>query len=216
MNARFAKLLQKAERKHLTSAEKDELAGLLNAPLLESPPIEFVSKHIINPSELEARISNISWFDHCSGPAQLDLTMGIERASSWAQAIGNLKWASNTEDMLSSWKNVQLAAQNQLTRWLCDNRPDDYSKWDEVAEKHEEPINALIKEKVTPFQKKHELPDCFSQSVTCDMSYALMENSFLWTGHRCCFFLELLWVYEAGHFPCGWVGKWPDGKLLVY
>ena len=43
-----------------------------------------------------------------------------------------------------------------------------------------------------------------------------MENSYLSSGHRCFFFLELLMVYEAGHFPCGWRGDWPDGKLIVY
>lgn len=216
MDARFAELLQKAKEEHLTSVEKNELARLLNAPLLERPLIDFVSKHSMKPSDVEVRINNIKWFDHCAEPVRLDLTMSIERVSSWAQAIGNLAWASQTEHMRSSWKNVQLAAQNQLTRWLCDNRPDDYSRWDDIAGKHEESTNALIREKILPFQKNHELPDCFIQSVNCDISFACMENSYLWTGHRCCFFLELLWVYEAGHFPCGWVGKWPDGKLLVH
>jgi hypothetical protein len=43
-----------------------------------------------------------------------------------------------------------------------------------------------------------------------------MENAYLGSGHSCFFFLELLTVYEAGHFPCGWVGDWPRGKLVVY
>jgi len=44
---------------------------------------------------------------------------------------------------------------------------------------------------------------------------ALMGNSYLDTHHPAHFFLELLWVYEAGHFPCGWLGDWPSGKLIV-
>jgi hypothetical protein len=43
-----------------------------------------------------------------------------------------------------------------------------------------------------------------------------MENSYLQSGHSAFFFLELLTVYESGHFPCGWQGEWPQGKLLVY
>jgi hypothetical protein len=43
-----------------------------------------------------------------------------------------------------------------------------------------------------------------------------MANSFLASGHRVFFFLELLGVYEAGHFPCGWRGEWPLGSLVVF
>jgi hypothetical protein len=45
---------------------------------------------------------------------------------------------------------------------------------------------------------------------------ALMENSYLGSGHTAFFFLELFLVYEAGHFPCGWVGEWPHGALRVF
>jgi hypothetical protein len=43
-----------------------------------------------------------------------------------------------------------------------------------------------------------------------------MQNSYLQSGNSAFFFLELLTVYESGHFPCGWQGEWPQGKLLVY
>jgi hypothetical protein len=36
------------------------------------------------------------------------------------------------------------------------------------------------------------------------------------SGHSAFFFLELLTIYQAGHFPCGWQGEWPKGKLLLY
>lgn len=52
-------------------------------------------------------------------------------------------------------------------------------------------------------------------SVQWDLLGALMENSFKGSGHAAFFFLELLTVYEAGHFPCGWRGNWPQGELLV-
>jgi hypothetical protein len=52
-------------------------------------------------------------------------------------------------------------------------------------------------------------------SMSWDVFGALMENSYLDTHHPAHFFLELLWVYEAGHFPCGWLGNWPSGKLIV-
>jgi hypothetical protein len=30
------------------------------------------------------------------------------------------------------------------------------------------------------------------------------------------FYAEILKIYAAGHFPCHWDEKWPDGKLWVY
>lgn len=30
------------------------------------------------------------------------------------------------------------------------------------------------------------------------------------------FFEFLLEIYEDGHIPCGWEGKWPSGKLVIF
>lgn len=30
------------------------------------------------------------------------------------------------------------------------------------------------------------------------------------------YFRELLPWYEAGHFPCGWDGEWPEGRIRVF
>ena len=43
-----------------------------------------------------------------------------------------------------------------------------------------------------------------------------MEEMYADSGYDGYFFNELLLVYEAGHFPCGWQGDWPAGRLLVY
>jgi hypothetical protein len=59
-------------------------------------------------------------------------------------------------------------------------------------------------------------PSPLIQGLRWDILGALMENSYLRSGHAAFFFLELLMVYEAGHFPCGWRGNWPQGELLVY
>jgi hypothetical protein len=53
-------------------------------------------------------------------------------------------------------------------------------------------------------------------SIRWDILGALMANSYMFTGHRAHFFLELLLVYEMGCFPCGWRGEWPSGEPLVY
>jgi hypothetical protein len=75
---------------------------------------------------------------------------------------------------------------------------------------------ALMDKALVPFQAKHGLDIALVHSVRWDILGALMENAYLRSGHSAFFFLEMLTVYEAGRFPCGWQGEWPKGRLLVY
>ena len=77
-------------------------------------------------------------------------------------------------------------------------------------------IEPLIKQKISPYQIANNLDIDLVHSVQWDVLGALMENSYINCDHKSFFFLELLMVYEAGHFPCGWQGKWPEGKLVIY
>jgi hypothetical protein len=190
----------------------DELARLLNAPILDplvNPPAGFVSNRVFSPSNLTARLPAINWFSHCGEPFRLDLTMEIEPVPGWPQAMESC--------LAPAWEEAQLDAQNQLTLWLHEHHREQYRKWNDLVLTHRAAvIEPLSREQWVPFQQSHDLDLRFVNSVEWDILGALMENSFLDTGHRCFFFLELLTVYEVGHFPCGWRGNWPAGKLLVY
>jgi len=139
----------------------------------------------------------------------LDLTMEIKIVRSWP--------AATQECQGVAWENIELEAQNQLTMWLHRNSPDRYRVSNDIVVQHKaELISPLVKEKIVHFQLKQRLDVAIVHSTSWDMLGALMENSYLDTHHPAHFFLELLWVYEAGHFPCGWLGDWPNGKLIVF
>ena len=115
------------------------------------------------------------------------------------------------------WENVELEAQNQFTLWLHLNHRANYQKWNKIIVSHKTAsVNPLIEKKIGPFQTKNGLDLALVHCVQWDILGALIENSYLGTGHKAFFFLELFMVYEAGHFPCGWVGEWPQGRLLVF
>lgn len=185
---------------------------MLNGPLLDplaNPPTEFVSKHTFTESDVVDRVCRIDWFAHLGQPLTLDLTMPFERVRSWAEAAE----ASRDE----GWQNAQLEAQNQLTLWLHQHDSSNYQRWNEfVGWYKEQVLTPLTESKLLPYQSRHGLDDDFVHSVQWNILGALMENTYLICGHRSFFFSELLWVYEAGHLPCGWRGKWPRGTLLVY
>jgi hypothetical protein len=209
MTSRFDELMAKAQSGLLNPAEVEELAALFNAPLFGQPPAGFNSKHALTAGDVAGRLRAIDWFARCGGPLTLDLTMGVEAVGSWAEAIVCCRDGG--------WQDVELAAQNQLTLWLDGHDRANYQRWNELVERHKADVIAPLTEGVLlPFQQRHGLDIVFIHSVQWDILGALMENSYLGSGHPCLFFLELLWVYEAGHFPCGWDGRWPEGKLRVY
>jgi hypothetical protein len=184
----------------------------LNAGMIEAvtnPPIGFVSKRTFVETDITARIKAINWFANCGKPISLDLSMGTQQVNTWQQAVSHCKEPA--------WGDVTLEAQNQLTLWLHLNARDRYRKWNEIVCSHKESTVTPLSEKVlTPFQTQQGLDAAVVQCATWDMLGALMENTYMNCGHSAFFFLELLLVYEAGHFPCGWLGDWPHGKLIVY
>src|SRR5262245_19290571 len=104
MPDRLSKLLDMAQRGRLTTEESQELATMLNAPVMASAEhvvAGFVSKHMFEPSDLSARINAIRWFSKCGEPVVLDLTMEIESVRSWPAAMQECQGVA--------WENIELA-----------------------------------------------------------------------------------------------------------
>ncbi|MBS2032951.1 MAG: hypothetical protein JST54_34080 [Deltaproteobacteria bacterium] len=184
----------------------------LNSGMIEAvtdPPTGYVSRFQFEPTDVAARIQAIDWFSKCGEALALQLSVPIERVTSWAEAV--------QASAASAWEHATLEARNQLTLWLHLNALDAYRRWNEITVEHKsKTINVLTDTCLTPFVSAHALPQRIVRCVQWDVLAALMENSYLPTGHRSFFFLELLKVYEVGHFPCGWRGDWPAGHLLVF
>jgi hypothetical protein len=208
MSDRLNELLDKGGNGgQLTPAERDELARLLTAPLLEEPP-PFVSKFPPRPDDIPGRIRAIGWFTRCGTPPGLDLTMCYEAVGDWPEAVvtcGQLEW-----------ENAQLEAKNQLTFWLHHHAHAEYQEWNRrVNDFKAAVIEPVVRDGLGPVVHRRGLSEGVIQCVRLDLLGVLMEAAYLHTGHHCLFFHELLTVYEAGHFPCGWRGDWPGGVLLV-
>lgn len=169
----------------------------------------FVSKHSFPSTDVPARVRGIDWFAHCGDDLSIDLSMPVHGVSNWKQAVEACK--------SEQWENVELEASNQLTQWLHDNRMQEYREWNEHVDAHKSTtIEPIVDTCIKSYIAKHNLDVTVLHSVQWAILKALMENTYIPTGHKEFFFLELLTVYEAGHFPCGWSGRWPNGQLVVY
>lgn len=174
-----------------------------------SPPPGFVSARTFPPSDVSARIAVIDWFHRCGDPFSVQLSMPVEQVDSWPEA--------ERRNAAPGWESATLAAQNQLTLWLHLNVRSRFQEWNRHVESHKvATIDPVVARHLAPFHQARRLSQELISSTTWNLRGALMEESYRDTGHTVFFFHELLDVYEAGHCPCGWIGKWPEGKLVVY
>jgi hypothetical protein len=202
---RRAELLAKGQ---LSPQEMEEFVRLQNQRILEPQDGEFVSKHSFPQTDMATRLKAIDWFAHCGEPLKLDLTTPAEKLADWAEA--------NKSCNGHQWKNTTLAAQNQLSGWLHVHAKAEFQKWNDhvaVFKALMKPISESIWE---PYVRQHNLDKDVISDLSWNVLGAMMENVYLDQQHHCFFSLELFSVYEAGHFPCGWIGEWPQRKLLVY
>jgi hypothetical protein len=158
----------------------------LNAGMIEAvtnPPPGFVSKREFVKSDVASRINSINWFAHCGKPFSLDLSMETVQGKNWSQAIATCK--------TPEWDDAILEAQNQLTLWLHLNDHANYQKWNEIVAAHKNAVvNPLTEKVLIPFHVKHGLDIVFVHGVQWNILGALMENSYMPSGHSAFFFLE--------------------------
>ncbi len=166
------------------------------------------TKIIIVSLPLLARIEKMDCFAHCGEPLSLNLDVAYRYVSDLKTAI--------KECASHDWENATLDARNILTAYLSTYHPQEDRYWNSLA------INArqFIQEKVAPRLETAfdgSLPKTCLNSIQWDIHSAIMEDAYSFLGHPFTFFAQLLQIYEAGHFPCGWTGgEYPNGKLLIY
>lgn len=126
--------------------------------------------------------------------------------SSWEQAI---KSCASTD-----WENVQLEAANMIRDVLVTQDRERYQLWNVIAEEIKATSIPLVQQKISPVVEKHSLPKVFEDSVNWDIAhigiateYGVISPS---RSH------VLAYWYLKGHFPCGWDGNFPEGKLIIY
>lgn len=205
----MAKHPDQGKTNRLSKKEAESLVRQSHEAVFGPGPGDFVSKLTFAPGDAVAKVCAIQWFAHCGEPRDFDLTMPIERVKTWPQATKALKSRAR--------ERATLEASNQLSAFLSQHHRERYQEWNKITQKLKREVVIPLKDEVwEPFRQSHELDVEFIHSVSWNILAALMEDAYMDCKHRCFFFHELLIVYEAGHLPCGWIGEWPNGSLVVY
>lgn len=154
----------------------------------------------------EATLENLrksQWF-RCVGVCDTD---AAEILSSWQEAI---KSCSSPE-----WEELCTEAANQYRERLAERSPREFQKWNDIVLKIKPVVQTLVREKTDQVVGENDLPKVFVDTVDWDILHLCMESEYA-DVYPPGFFASQAYWYVKGHFPCGWQGDFPKGKLIVY
>ena len=194
--------------KQFAKLEKMVLAYNDSVFCSDSDHPSFTSRFTVKHSDLFSAVKQYHWFKNCGKPSRAKTTMPMRSVDSFSAG-------QNLCDQFD-WDNIKFDARNQLTMWLHENWNDDYQKWNDFAEANNKAIFPFTDNIIKPKLAKLGLSLDIADYVRGNLQNALIANDYLYTGHTAFFDFELLSVYRHGNIPCGWVGKWPQGYLVVY
>jgi hypothetical protein len=154
-------------------------------------------------------LKKVDWFSRVGQEIELESSMTgkIEQCHSWDEALE----ANNVH-----WRNIKLRAQNQLTMFLDVKHHELYQTWNDVVGEIKPFIDELFQ--VNPIEtnlSKVADIETIKKITVQDIRRLLIEASWSHLAEPV-FFTPVTFWYIKGHFPCGWRGEYPNGKLLVF
>ena len=130
-----------------------------------------------------------------------------EILSSWHEAIES---CASIE-----WENLRLEAANQYCERLAERSPERFNQWNDIVLSLKPITRALVSEKTRQVIEENDLPKVFLDTVNWDILHLCMEAEYADVYPPGFFASQSFW-YAKGHFPCGWKGEFPKGKLVIY
>ena len=113
----------------------------------------------------------------------------------------------------TSWSNIVLEEQNNLTGFLFKNHRIEYNiNWNKQVDINRE---ELIPPIILELEKRNMDKEIIEDTKWLLMSI-LMYDYFSEFGFESELLNQILSIWRTGHLPCGYSGKYPNGKLRVY
>ena len=149
------------------------------------------------------RLEKASWFSR----------VGIDEGSS---AVAVKCWPEAIEHCDSSaWEDLQGEALNQYREFIARHSMERLRLWNGLVGEVRKTITPLVSRKIAATVRENNLPRILNVQVNYDITGACMEAEYA----DVCplgFFTSIAHWYLNGHFPCGWWGAFPQGKLVIY
>lgn len=133
---------------------------------------------------------------------------------------GRVSFASSWDEALAAsespyWRDLCEEAANQYRERLVERDRDRFNEWNKVVRMVKAVSVPLVIRKTESIVAAHSLPHTFVDSVHWDILHLGMESEFADVFPPGFYASQAYW-YAGGHFPCGWEGAFPDGRLVVF
>jgi hypothetical protein len=153
-------------------------------------------------------LNQVKWFENCGKPLDLEPSMigKIEQCLSWEEAI--------QESEKYEWKCIKNEAINQISEYLDTHHRKVYQNWNIVIGEIQPILDAVYEKKIM-INLTGKSNNEAGKSIRRDVLRLLLETHWSYLVEPV-FFTPVTFWYIKGHFPCGWRGNFPDGKLLVF
>ena len=144
----------------------------------------------------------------------------------WFFAVGE-KVVTNNARFLTSWTEAIQSCESEYWQWLLMEAPNQYRtqllkksperfrKWNDVIREVKLKTIPLVDRKIANVVQQKNLSKVFSDVVDWDILHLCVEAEYA-DVYPPGFFASQAYWYMKGHFPCGWDGEFPDGKLVIY
>jgi hypothetical protein len=148
-------------------------------------------------------LERANWFSHVG---EKDTVAAIILPS-WEDAG---RYCSSLE-----WQNLCLEALNQYRERLVERSIGRFQKWNEIVTDVKRTTIPFVRRKTQPIVSAHKLPKEFEGMVQWDILGVCMEAEYA-DVYPPGFYASQAYWYVKGHFPCGWEGKFPEGRLIIF
>lgn len=148
-------------------------------------------------------LENAQWF---SNVGLIDSDYPIHLAS-WEDAVKSSEG--------EGWEGLCQEAANQYRSRLAERDPERFKEWNSIVREVKTFTIPLVLEKTRAVVEVNGLPKGFVDTVQWDILHLCMESEFSDVFPPGFFASQAYW-YVKGHFPCGWEGEFPSGKLKIY
>jgi hypothetical protein len=150
-----------------------------------------------------AEIEGVKWFSNV-GRRDSDRVAFL---ATWQEAVASC--ASEP------WEELTQEAANQYTSRLAERDTERFNKWNEIVKEVKKLTVPLVLLKTEEVVQANKLPRVFVDTVQWDILHMCMEAEYADVFPPGFYASQAHW-YLRGHFPCGWQGDFPQGRLIVF
>jgi hypothetical protein len=153
--------------------------------------------------ETLAELRDVEWFSHVG----VHDTDAADVLSSWQEAV------ESSESL--EWENLCLEAVNQYHARIREQYPEQLAQWNARVEIVRPLSRSLVQIKTQKVVQENNLPRAFISTVDWDILHVCMEAEYADVQPPGFYASQAYW-YVKGHFPCGWRGDFPAGRLVIF